>query len=233
MADDKPAAPLYRVRGLDFSYRLGKQPVPALHAVDLDVPAGDFMCLSGPSGSGKTTLLNVLGLVEPVQEGEVTLDGQGVKALAEAERCKIRRYKIGFVFQTFQLFPILSAAENVEYFLTRQKVPRAERATRVREALEAVGLTEHAHKRPLEMSGGQRQRVGIARAIAKRPQVIIADEPTASLDQQTGRDIMQILKDLNLKKGVTLVISSHDPMVRSFCAHEVKLVDGRIAGGGA
>jgi putative ABC transport system ATP-binding protein len=168
-----------------------------------------------------------------VQGGDVLLDGKSVKALRESERCEIRRYRIGFIFQSFHLLPILQASENVEYFLTRQGVPRQERKERVREALEATGLWEHREKKPLEMSGGQRQRVAIGRAIAKQPEVIIADEPTASLDQHTGRDIMQILKELNEKKKVTIVVSSHDPMVRSFCTHEVKLVDGRIAGGGA
>lgn len=221
-------ASLYEVRDAHFSYRLGELRAPALNGVTLDIARGDFVCLSGPSGSGKTTLLNLLGLIEPVQEGSVALGGRSVRALTERERNRIRRYQIGFVFQTFQLFPVLRADENVEYFLSRQRLSRDIRRERVRSALEVVGIWEHRHKRPSEMSGGQRQRVAVARALAKQPDVIIADEPTANLDQATGRGVMEVFSELNLEQGVTLLMSSHDPMVQDFARRQIRLVDGRI-----
>jgi putative ABC transport system ATP-binding protein len=217
---------LYAVRDVRFSYQLGALRVPALNGVVLDIDRGDFVCLSGPSGSGKTTLLNLLGLIEPVQEGSIAFAGRSLQSLSERERNRIRRYRIGFVFQTFQLFPVLRADENVEYFLTRQRLPRATRRERVRSALEVVGLWEHRHKRPSEMSGGQRQRVAVARA--KQPDVIIADEPTAHLDQTTGRGVMDVLSRLNLERAVTLIMASHDPMAQSFARRQIRLVDGRI-----
>jgi len=220
--------PLYQLEDLHFSYRLGKQEVQALRKVDLRVERGDFMCLSGPSGSGKTTLLSVLGLIEPVQAGKAKFEGRDLASLTERERNQLRRFRIGFVFQQFHLIPVLSAAENVEFFLTRQGVARAERRKRVADALEAVGLKAQAKQKPLEMSGGQRQRVALARAIAKAPDVIIADEPTASLDQGTGREIMRIFKELNEQKGVTLITASHDSMVRDFAQRRIAMRDGEV-----
>jgi ABC-type lipoprotein export system ATPase subunit len=219
---------LYRLRAVSFSYPLGRLKVRALDGIDLDIGKGEFVCLSGPSGSGKTTLLNLLGLIENVQGGSVELAGRNVGELTESEKNRLRRYLIGFVFQTFQLYPVLRADENVEYFLARQGLPRAERERRVAGALAAVGLSEKRRQRPMEMSGGQRQRVAIARALAKRPQVIVADEPTASLDQATGRGIMQIFQRLNRDSGVTVIAASHDPMVLQFASRELHLVDGRI-----
>jgi putative ABC transport system ATP-binding protein len=219
---------LYEVRSAGFSYKLGNLRVRALDGVELDIERGAFLCLSGPSGSGKTTLLNLLGLIEPVQDGSVAFAGTSVQQLSERERNRIRRYRIGFVFQTFQLFPVLRADENVEYFLTRQRLARDSRRDRVRAALEAVGLWEHRRKRPSEMSGGQRQRVAVARALAKQPDVIIADEPTAHLDQATGRGVMEVLSRLNRERGVTLIMASHDPMVQGFAHGRIRLVDGRI-----
>jgi ABC-type lipoprotein export system ATPase subunit len=219
---------LYRVRSLSFSYQLGALQVAALRGVDLDIARGDFVCFSGPSGSGKTTLLNLLGLIEPVQDGSVALGGTSLQSLSERERNRIRRYRIGFVFQTFQLFPVLSAAENVEYFLTRQRLPRDTRRERVRAALEAVGIWEHRAKRPSEMSGGQRQRVAVARALAKQPDVIIADEPTAHLDQEAGKGVIEVFSRLGRERGVTLIMASHDPMVQGFAQRSIRLVDGRI-----
>jgi ABC-type lipoprotein export system ATPase subunit len=225
MAD---APPLYEITRLSFSYQLGKQTVQALRDVDLQIMRGDFACLSGPSGSGKTTLLSVLGLIEPVQRGKVQFETGDLAALSEGEKNKLRRYRIGFVFQQFHLIPVLSAEENVEFFLTRQGVAKAERKQRVDEALAAVGLSAQRKQRPLEMSGGQRQRVALARAMAKRPDVVIADEPTASLDQKTGREIMSIFEELNRSRAVTLIIASHDPMVQGFARRQVKLRDGEV-----
>lgn len=200
--------------------------VPALKNVSLTIDRGSFICLKGPSGSGKTTLLNILGLIEPIQKGDVLLNGQSFANLTESEKNGIRRERIGFIFQSFHLFPVLSARENVEYFLIKQGIQTGERKRRVEAALRDVGLLDHGKKRPLEMSGGQRQRVAIARAIAKQPEVILADEPTASLDQNTGRDIMEIFLKLNQERGTTIIVSSHDPMVQSFTPKHISLRDG-------
>lgn len=220
---------LYEISNLKFSYRLGKQNVVALHGVQANFPEKQFICLTGPSGSGKTTLLSLLGLIEPVQEGEIQFAGKNLSTLTEFEKNHLRKFEIGFIFQTFQLLPILKADENVEYFLIRQGLSAKERANRVQESLEAVGLWSHRMKRPLEMSGGQRQRVAVARAIAKHPKVIIADEPTANLDQQTGKELMQLFRVLNTEKGISFIVSSHDPMVKTFAHREILLKDGKIA----
>lgn len=224
----QPLSGHFELKDISFSYLLGKQKVPALSNISLSVDRGEFVCLLGPSGSGKTTLLNLLGLIENVQKGKYLLDGQNVKELSEKERNQIRRFKLGFIFQTFQLFPVLNAVENVDFFLARQKVPLRERQERAKEALNAVGLWSHRTKTPLEMSGGQRQRVAIARALAKSPEFILADEPTASLDQATGRDIMNLLKELNETRKMTVVLCTHDPMAQSFARRKIALVDGKI-----
>ncbi len=218
---------LYQCSALDFSYRLEKQMVHALKGVDLGVQPGEQLLIMGPSGSGKSTLLNLLGLIEPLQGGEIIFEGQAFSKLSEKEKNHIRRYKIGFIFQTFLLFEVLTAAENVEYFLTRQGLPAAERKKRVQAALEAVGIAAQANKRPPEMSGGQRQRVAIARALAKHPAVIIADEPTASLDQKTSRDILEVLRSLR-GQGVSVIMSSHDPLAQSYASRIVHIMDGQM-----
>jgi len=219
---------LFSGRGIAFEYRMGTQSVPALDGVDLDLERGGFYCLAGPSGSGKTTLLNLLGLIETMQGGRLLFDGTDLATITEKEKNHIRRYRIGFVFQTFNLFPVLRAEENVEYFLHRQGVAAGERVERVEQALKAVDLWAHRRKRPAEMSGGQRQRVAIARALAKRPDVIIGDEPTASLDQETGKGIIDTLADLNSNSGLTVILSSHDSMVLARARNVVTLRDGRI-----
>lgn len=222
---------LYQIIDLKFSYRLGTQMYEALHGVSLDIPEADVVCFSGPSGSGKTTFLNVLGLIEPIQSGTVLFDGLDLAKISESQKNQIRRHQIGFVFQQFHLLPILTAIENVELFLARQGIASVERLEMAQEALHSVGLYDHRNKKPSEMSGGQRQRVAIARAIAKTPSVIIADEPTASLDQKTGREIMQILLDLNADKGVTILIASHDQMVYSFAKTHYHMQDGQLLEG--
>jgi ABC-type lipoprotein export system ATPase subunit len=220
---------LYTLKGAVFSYRMGTVEVPALKGVDLQIPRGSFECLTGPSGSGKSTLLALMGLIENPQDGSVVFEGRELGGLSEKEKNQIRRHRIGFVFQSFHLFDVLDAAENTEYFLQKMGLPAAERAARVEESLRAVGLWEHRHQRPLEMSGGQRQRVAIARALAKRPSVILADEPTASLDQATGREILGIFRRLHAESGVTVLVSSHDAMVMSHFPRLLKMQDGRLA----
>ena len=211
-----------------YAYGSKTQRQAVLDDVDFAITQGEFICLSGPSGSGKSTLLNLLGLIEPPQDGQLTFRGRDVKTLTEPELNKIRRHEVAFVFQDFQIVDVLTVEENVEYFLTRQGVPAAERRQLVAQAISEVGLSEFAKKRPSELSGGQRQRVAIARALAKRPAVIIADEPTASLDATTGRSIMQVLKDMATKHAVTIVMASHDPMVLEFVSRVIKLRNGKI-----
>lgn len=225
---ESPGEDVFQCTSLIFSYPTAQGLSRVLDGIDLTVKSGDFICLTGPSGSGKSTLLNLLGLIEPPQEGAFLFQSKSVNGLQEADLNWIRRHKIGFIFQDFQLIDVLSVEENVEYFLTRQKVPYAERQKLVELALLEVGLLDHRHKRPSQLSGGQKQRVAIARALAKRPAVIIADEPTASLDMTTGRTVMEVLSRLNEKLGVTIVLASHDPMVLEYGKLEVKLQDGRI-----
>lgn len=223
---------LYSCENISHSYQQGQQTFPALHDVNLDIQAGEFCLIMGPSGSGKSTLLNLLGLIEPLQKGRIFFQGQEIQAIDEAKKNELRRFQLGFIFQSFHLFDVLTAAENVEFFLTRQRVPAAERKERVRKALEAVDLWMHKDKRPQDMSGGQRQRVAIARALAKDPAVILADEPTASLDQDTARSILVLLKNLS-SQGRTIIVSSHDPLAREYASRVLYLKDGRLQAGGA
>lgn len=223
---------LYSCEKVSHRYQQGAQVFPALHDVNLDIQAGEFCLIMGPSGSGKSTLLNLLGLIEPLQQGRIFFQGQDLQTIDEAKKNEVRRFQLGFIFQSFHLFDVLTAAENVEFFLTRQGVPASERKGRVQKALEAVDLGMHKDKRPQDMSGGQRQRVAIARALAKDPAVILADEPTASLDQETGRSILQLLKDL-AAQGRTIIISSHDPLAREYASRVLYLKDGRLQAGGS
>lgn len=185
--------------------------------------------ISGPSGSGKSTLLNILGLIEPAQEGEVLFLGQDLAALTEREKNHMRKHRFGFIFQQFHLIPVLSAQENVEYFLTSQGLSSKEVRARSQEALEAVGLWSQRKQKPLELSGGQKQRVAIARAIAKRPDLIIADEPTASLDRKTAQGILEILSSLVETHKTSVILTTHDPMVEAYAQDRIHLVDGRLA----
>jgi putative ABC transport system ATP-binding protein len=221
---------LYSCQQISHSYQQGKQVFPALHDVNLDIKAGEFCLIMGPSGSGKSTLLNLLGLIEPLQKGRVFFQGQELQTIDEMKRNQLRRFQLGFIFQSFHLFDVLTAAENVEFFLTRQGLPPAERRLRVQQSLMAVDLWDYRDKRPQDMSGGQRQRVAIARALAKQPAVILADEPTASLDQQTGRSILALLKNLS-EQGRTIITSSHDPLAREYASRVLYLKDGRLQAG--
>jgi putative ABC transport system ATP-binding protein len=219
---------LYEVRGVSYRYNLDRHGVQALCGVDLNVRKGEFMAISGPSGSGKTTLLNILGLLERPCEGTVRLDGADVSGMSERERTRLRRERIGFIFQTFNLIPVLTAYENVEYFLLRRTMPGVEVRRRVLQALEAVGISAQADQRPNGMSGGQRQRVAIARALVRDADVILADEPTAALDQATGLAVMDLMRRLNHERGVTFVFSTHDPRILAAADRVVQLTDGRV-----
>lgn len=227
MAAKTVMSPLIEARDIHFQYWLDLVPVQALRGVSVQVGAGESIVLSGPSGSGKSTLLSLMGLIESPQQGEILFSGKPVALMREAEKNRIRRFEVGFVFQSFQLFPTLNAAENVEYFLIQQGVPAGERRERVRQALEAVGIWDRRDHRPLELSGGQRQRVALARAAAKKPKVILADEPTASLDQRTGSEIMSLFESLRREFNTTILVASHDPMVLERAERVVRLQDGR------
>jgi putative ABC transport system ATP-binding protein len=220
---------LVRLTNVAKSYRLGKVDVPALAGVDLDIDRGDFLALAGPSGSGKTTLLNLIGCIDKPSGGRVVIDGVDVTALPLHRLAATRRDTLGYIFQTFNLIPVLTAYENVEYPLLLQNMPRRERDARVRRWLEQVGLGAQSKQRPDQLSGGQRQRVAIARAMVAEPKLVLADEPTANLDQVTAAHILDLLAKLNAETGTTFVFATHDPAVMSRAQRLVRLRDGRIA----
>ena len=222
---------LYELEHVSFKYRLGRQEVTALQDVSFRVAPSEMLLLMGPSGSGKSTTLNLLGLIEPMQEGQISFCGQSLAQLSERHKNHIRRFEIGFIFQSFLLFDVLTVAENIEYFLIKQGISKKERRERIASVLAAVGLTAKAHCRPTELSGGQRQRVAIARALAKSPKVIIADEPTANLDQHTAAEILGIMKELTTR-GCTVIMSSHDRLTREYATRILNLCDGKLVGEG-
>ncbi len=210
-------------------YKLGKTVVPALHGVNLTVSPGDFISVAGPSGSGKTTLLNLVGCVDTSTGGQVLIDGQDTKNLKERQLTELRLNTIGFIFQSFNLVPVLSVFQNVEFpILLQRKYSSQERARRVNELLSKVGLDSHARHRPNELSGGQRQRVAIARALVTRPKIVLADEPTANLDSKTGENIIDLMREMNRVEKTTFIFSTHDAKVMAHANSIVKLADGRI-----
>jgi putative ABC transport system ATP-binding protein len=219
---------MYQVNNLSFSYILEKAEFRALERVSFSIPDGDFLTLAGPSGSGKSTLLSLLGLIENAPKGSIYYQGHDLHDLDESHKTRLRRHEFGFIFQHFYLFPVLTAFENVEYFLIKQGIAPKERKDLVEWALETVGLKAMAFKKPNELSGGQRQRVAIARALAKKPKVIIADEPTASLDSKTGQTILDYLLKINSDSKVGIIMASHDQMVLSASPRIVRLHDGQL-----
>ncbi len=222
--------PIVSVRNVSKDYMLGKTVVPALRDVSLDVEAGEFLSIAGPSGSGKTTLLNLVGCVDTPTSGAVLVNGEDTAKLSERALTDLRLRTIGFIFQSFNLVSVLSVFQNVEFPLLLQGVlSKPERRRRVVELLEAVGLAEHSRHRPSELSGGQRQRVAIARALVTRPTLVLADEPTANLDSQTGANIIDLMREMNRRDGTTFVFSTHDPKVMSHANAVVRIEDGRIA----
>ena len=210
-------------------YRAAAIETVALADVDLVVERGEFSALSGPSGSGKTTLLNLLGTLDTPTRGRVFVAGRDVTEMSDAQRSDLRLLELGFVFQSYNLVPVLTALENVEFVLLLQRAPRAERRARALRSLEDLGLGELVEKRPNEMSGGQQQRVAVARAIASEPQIVLADEPTANLDSKTAEDLLDLMERLNRERGVTFLFSTHDPRVMARARRVIRLVDGRIA----
>ncbi len=211
-------------------YDLGRTKVPALRGVSLAVEPGEFMAVAGPSGSGKSTLLNLVGCLDHPTSGRVLVGGQDVASLGDDALSDLRARTIGFIFQTFNLIPVLSALENVEFPLLFRGGRHAG-GTRALEALDAVGLKDFARHRPDELSGGQRQRVAVARALVTDPAIVLADEPTANLDSQTGETIIDLMLDINRRAGTTFIFSTHDPRVMAHAQRVVRLSDGRIVEG--
>ncbi|MFO1212128.1 MAG: ABC transporter ATP-binding protein [Paenacidovorax caeni] len=226
--DGVPPAPVVCLHGVRKTYRLGAHVIPALQGVDLLVQRGELLALTGPSGSGKSTLLNLCGLIDTPDAGEIMLGGTAVQGLDEQARTLLRRDALGFVFQSFNLVPVMTVAENVDYPLFLAGVPAAERRDRVAQQLAAVGLQAHAHHRPDALSGGQRQRVAIARALVKRPRLVIADEPTASLDSHTADQVLDLMRARGQAEGAAFVIATHDSRLTRRCDRVVALLDGRI-----
>jgi len=220
--------PVLELRGLRKTYRLGEHIVPALQGVDLTLQPGEMLALTGPSGSGKSTLLNLAGLIDRPDAGEVLLRGQRVTGISETEATLLRRDAIGFVFQSFNLVPVMTVADNVDYPLFLSAVPVAERRERVAQMLAAVGLAEHAKHRPDALSGGQRQRVAIARALVKRPTLVIADEPTASLDSHTADQVLDLMREVGHAQGAAFLVATHDARLLRRCDRVVALLDGQI-----
>ena len=214
--------------GLTRVYQEEAVPVHALRGVDFSLAPSEFVSLSGPSGSGKSTLLNIVGGLDRQDEGTIKLDGEELAPLSEGDLAALRLQKIGFVFQAYNLVPVLSALENVEFILQLQGVSSSERKDRARQALDSLGLSDLQDRRPGEMSGGQQQRVAIARAIVTNPVLLLADEPSANLDSATTEELMQLLRNLNENQGMTIITATHDPMVMGYAKRQVHLRDGLV-----
>lgn len=219
---------LISMHGVEKEYTVGKVTVPALRGVDLEVDEGSFAAVVGPSGSGKTTVMNLIGGLDVPTKGSVSVAGVDLSHLSAKKLSDMRLRTIGFVFQAYNLIPVLSAAENVEFVLLLQGVDKAERRKKAQIALEDVGLGSLGDRRPAEMSGGQQQRVAVARAIVGSPSLVLADEPTANLDTKTGNELLDLMQELNEKRGVTFVFSTHDPKVMKYAKRIITLVDGHI-----
>jgi putative ABC transport system ATP-binding protein len=213
---------------VDKIFQQGELAVHALSGIDLEIAGGGFVCLSGPSGSGKTTLLNMIGGLDRPSHGEITVADQRIDLMRMSELAELRLRHIGFVFQAYNLIPVLNARENVEFVMQLQGVPATKRRTLAMAILDEVGLKGMEERRPGELSGGQQQRVAVARAIVSKPALILADEPTANLDSGTAEKLMQQMRELNEHIGTTFVISTHDKLVMSFAKRLIKLHDGKI-----
>lgn len=219
---------IIKVENLYKNYTIGKNIVSALKGINLTIKRGEFLAIVGPSGSGKTTLLNIISGLDKPTSGSVYIENKEISKLSYDELAQIRANKIGFIFQNFNLLPVLSAWENVEYPLYNRKISSKERRERAKEALVKVGLSKFLKHRPLELSGGQQQRVAIARAIVGEPSIIFADEPTANLDHQTGEEILGIMKKINRDLNTTFIFSTHDSKIMDMADRVIKLWDGEI-----
>ncbi len=224
-----PPPPLLQARDIRKSYRMGAVTIEALRGVDIAIGAGELVAVAGPSGSGKTSLLNLLGCLDEPDGGQVLFLGRDLAALPGGEKTRLRRRQLGFVFQSFNLVPVLSAFENVEYPLWIDGVGRRERRRRAEEALASVGLGDRLRHRPDQLSGGERQRVSLARALVHEPLAVLADEPTANLDSRTAAAILDLLARINVERGTTFVFATHDPAIVARARRTVRLEDGRVA----
>jgi len=225
---------LVRLENVFKEYMLGEQRVNALIDITLSIEDGSFVAIAGPSGSGKSTILNLIGCIDTPSKGSVFVDGQDVSGKTPDQLAELRARTIGFIFQTFNLFPVLSAEENVEYPLLQLKDVRAtERRERIRKYLDIVGLTKFADHRPNQLSGGQRQRVAIARALATQSRIVLADEPTANLDHTTGEGILQLMKQINREYKTTFIFSTHDGRVMNLADRLIRVEDGRLTAAAA
>ncbi len=218
---------MIRLEHIGRVFRVGDQSVHALDDVSVTFERGEYVSIMGPSGSGKSTLLNIIGLLDRPTAGRYRFDDQDVTSLSDDAQARVRRERIGFVFQFFHLLGRLTAQENVELPMVLGGIPAAERRRRARDILERMGLTERCHHRPDQLSGGQRQRVAIARATVMRPRVLLADEPTGNLDRHSGREVIEALEALNAQ-GITLIVVTHDPDIGGRTRRQVRMVDGRI-----
>jgi len=223
------ANPIVTCRGVGKKFGTGELAVHALRDIDLDILPGDFATLAGPSGSGKTTLLNMIGALDHPTSGVVTIEGQELNGLDKNELSDLRLNKVGFVFQAYNLIPVLSALENVAFVLELQGRDKAERYARAMEVLAEVGLEGMEHRRPSALSGGQQQRVAVARALVSKPSIVLADEPTANLDSATTSELVDLMHQLNRESSVTFVIGTHDPRVISRSKRHIEMIDGRIS----
>jgi len=214
---------------IEKTYRQGKMEVRALNGVSLSIEKGGFIALAGPSGSGKTTLLNIIGGLDSADSGSVIVNGNTLNAMNQSELASLRLHNIGFIFQAYNLIPVLSAIENVEFVMLLQDVPSAERRGRAKTILDDVGLEGKYDRRPAELSGGQQQRVAVARAIVSNPSIVLADEPTANLDSKTGKGLLEMMKEMNEKKKVTFIFSTHDKMVMDYARRLILIRDGMVA----
>ena len=220
---------IVELSGVDKDYPLGKVVVHALKDITLQIAKGEFIAIAGPSGSGKTTLLNLVGCVDVATRGQVVVDGQSTAELGDKDLTNLRLYKLGFIFQTFNLVPVLNVFQNIEFPLLLQGgLSTSERKQRVEEIVEKVGITPQITQRPGELSGGQRQRVAIARALVSQPLIVLADEPTANLDSGTGRKIIELMKELNQTDQTTFIFSTHDPRIMEHAHRVIELEDGMI-----
>ena len=219
---------IMELHGVHKAYRLGEHLVQALRGVDLQIQRGELLALTGPSGSGKSTILNLCGLIDRADTGDVMINGVNSKSLTERQLTIQRRDTIGFIFQSFNLVPVMTVAENVDYPLFLTGVPLAERKERVAAQLKAVGLHEHAQHLPDALSGGQRQRVAIARALIKRPSIVIAEEPTASLDSHTADQVLDLMRERGHAEGAAFIIASHDERLTRRSDRIVALLDGKL-----
>ena len=210
------------------TYQQGKVEVKALNGVTLSIAEGGFLAIAGPSGSGKTTMLNLIGGLDRPSSGRIVVNGSDYEEMSQSQLATLRLHKVGFVFQAYNLIPVLSAVENVEYVMLLQGVSAAERRERAKAILDEVGLEGKYDRRPAELSGGQQQRVAVARAIVSNPSIVLADEPTANLDSKTGEGLLQLMKEMNEKKKVTFIFSTHDKMVMEYARRLVLIKDGRV-----